>query len=46
MAGQEGRLYGHSGHRERLMARLSYGAAACAALDRAMAANPGVVALG
>jgi pyruvate dehydrogenase E1 component beta subunit len=28
------------------MARLSYGAAACAALDRAMAANPGVVALG
>src|SRR6185436_14191529 len=46
VAGQGRRLHGHPGHGGRQMARLTYAAAACAALDQAMGADPRVVVVG
>src|SRR5688572_5210801 len=46
MAGSRRRLYRYPGHRIGPMARMSYAQAACAALERAMAADARVVALG
>src|SRR5688572_21437193 len=46
MAGSRRRLYRYPGHRIGPMARMSYAQAACLALERAMAADARVVALG